>query len=66
MTRGALYQEIAIAHLQVINNKIVRSDIEKQRHFLRCISPGEMSSYPKYKRYTVDVPKTPSGGGVRG
>lgn len=58
--RGALYQETAIAHIQVVNHTIVRSNIEKRRNFLRCIRPSEMNGYPKYRPAPVDLPKIPS------
>lgn len=48
IVRQALFQETATAHYQLANGLIVHSDIEKQRGFLRCLSPGEEQDYPKY------------------
>jgi hypothetical protein len=64
--RGALFQETAVAHFQVINGIIVHSDIEKHRNFLRCLSPSQIGSYPKYRVFPFYIKTKSAAMGDRG
>jgi hypothetical protein len=63
----ALYQETAIDRYKVANGMMTTSNLEKNRVFLRYLSPGMTSGYPKYKTfpYYNSSPKS-AASGVRG
>jgi hypothetical protein len=66
IAREALFQETAIDHYQVSNGVVIRSNLEKRKGFLRCLSPGETAGYPKYRVFPFRT-KTPGDAvGVRG
>jgi hypothetical protein len=49
VAREALFQETAIEHYQVSNDVVIRSNLEKHKGFLRCLTPGQTAGYPKYR-----------------
>lgn len=56
--REALFQETAIEHYQVSQGVVIRSNLEKRKGFLRCLTPGETAGYPKYRvfPYRTKIP----------
>lgn len=66
VAREALFQETAIEHYQVSQGVVVRSNLEKRKGFLRCLTPGETASYPKYRVFPFRTKTHGGAGGVRG
>jgi hypothetical protein len=66
VARESLFQETAIEHYQVSQGVVIRSNLEKRRGFLRCLSPGQTAGYPKYRVFPFHTKAPPGPGGVRG
>jgi hypothetical protein len=66
IAREALFQETAIEHYQVSNGVVIRSNLEKRKGFLRCLSPGETAGYPKYRVFPFRTKAQGDAMGTRG
>jgi hypothetical protein len=66
VAREALFQETAIEHYQVSQGVVIRSNLEKRKGFLRCLSPGETAGYPKYRVFPFGTKTQGDAMGTRG
>jgi len=66
VVREALFQETAIEHYQVSQGVVIRSNLERRKGFLRCLSPGETAGYPKYRVFPFGTKTRGDAMGTRG